>query len=194
MTKKKILPIAFAVMIMAQLYVPGKMIWDNEHIWTKGKSHRFITAPVDPVDVFRGKYIDLYIQGNMVPVEDEQEWENGEAVYGLLTVDSAGFTHVSSLMKEQPEKGVEYLKLFINYVSDYGENEVQIRFPFQRFYMEESKAYQAELSYNASARDTASTTYALVSILEGESVLKDVLIDGVPIKEVAEKTQEQTKP
>ncbi|MDW3194331.1 MAG: GDYXXLXY domain-containing protein [Cytophagales bacterium] len=194
MTRKTILLIAFALMIMAQLYVPGKMIWDNERVWVKGINHRFITAPVDPVDVFRGKYIDLYILENMVPVADKKAWENGQEVFGLLNVDSAGFTFVSSLLKEQPKPGVNYLKLTINYVPDYGENEVQISFPFQRFYMEESKAYQAELSYNASARDTTSVTYALVSILDGKFVLKDVLIDGVPIKEVAEKAQEQTNP
>ena len=52
--------------------------------------------------------------------------------------------------------------------------------------MEESKAYEAELTYRQSQRDTTKLTYALVSIKNGDAVLKDVLIDGISIKEIVE--------
>jgi hypothetical protein len=55
--------------------------------------------------------------------------------------------------------------------------------------MEEFKAFEAEQAYNASAQDSTITTYALVSILNGEAVFNDVLIDDVPIKEVVKKNK-----
>ena len=186
---------AFILMILGQWYVPGKMIRDRERILSQGTVHRFRTAPVDPVDIFRGKYIDLNFEGNMVPVEDAHEWEQGEEVYGLLSEDTAGFTVIHSLQKVAPKSQEEYLKLTVNYVPDYGRNEIQVNFPFERLYMEESKAYQAELSYLKSHQDdSTSTAYALVSILEGEAVIRDVMIDDVPIREVAQKALENTDP
>ena len=59
--------------------------------------------------------------------------------------------------------------------------------------MEESKAYDAELTYTQSSRDTNSVTYALVNIKNGESVLKDVMINGVPIREIVKQEQQNRK-
>ncbi len=194
MNRKRMTRFAFVLLIMAQLYVPGKMIWDNERIWLQGTAHHFKTAPVDPLDIFRGKYIDLFFEANMVEVANKSDWIEGEEVFGILTTDTEGYSSISTILKHRPEKGVEYLKVTIQYIPDYEQNTVQIRFPFDRFYMEESKAHHAELSYIAATRDTTSTTYALVSILEGASVIKDVLIDDVPISEVAESMRENTDP
>lgn len=198
MNRKTIVLIAFVLMALAQLYVPGKMIWDNERVWLRGTTHHFKTAPVDPTDIFRGKYIDLNYAGNIIKVDDEGDWTMGEEVFGELAIDPEGFSYISSLVKEEPDGDKEYLKLTVRYVPDYGHNEVHVNFPFDRFYMEESKAWPAELSYQEASRDTTSNTYAAVSILDGEAVLKDVLIDGVSIKEVArsmlENAEENTDP
>lgn len=194
MNRKRIFLIAFVLLVLTQLYVPGKMIWENEQVWSKGSTFKFKTAPVDPVDIFRGKYIDLYFQDNLIKVADESEWVIGEEIYGLLTLDDEGFSQVSRLVKEEPVNAKHYLKLEVNYVTHDGRNQLHIKYPFNRFYMEESKAYQAELSYNESRTDTTSTTYVLVNVLAGTAVIKDVLIDGIPIKEVAQASLDNTEP
>ena len=55
--------------------------------------------------------------------------------------------------------------------------------------MEESKAYNAELAYNESASDTNNITYALVSIRNGNAVVKDVIINGISIVQAAREYQ-----
>ncbi len=186
MYRQIVLPVVFVLMILAQLYVPGKMIWDSEQIWLQGTTHLFKTAPVDPVDIFRGKYINLYFQGTIIQVDDESEWVIGEQVFGLLVKDEAGFSQIEAVSKEKPQDGIDYITLSINYVTNDGKNKLHLDYPFDRFYMEETKAYQAELSYNESQRDSSSSTYVVVAIRDGDAVIKDVLINGVPIKEVAQ--------
>lgn len=56
--------------------------------------------------------------------------------------------------------------------------------------MEEIKAYEAELTYSRSQLDSSETTYALVSIRDGDAVLKDVLINEVSIKDIVRIKQE----
>jgi len=49
--------------------------------------------------------------------------------------------------------------------------------------LEETKAYDAETAYRKSQVDSNQVSYALVAIKNGESVLKDVLINEVSIKD-----------
>jgi hypothetical protein len=51
--------------------------------------------------------------------------------------------------------------------------------------MEEGKTYEAETAYREYNRDTIITkpAYALVAIKEGSAVLKDVIIEGISIKD-----------
>ncbi len=60
-----------------------------------------------------------------------------------------------------------------------------INYPFTRYYMEESKAKAAELAHRRSLRNDQEVTYALVNIKNGDAVLKDVMINGVSVKELA---------
>lgn len=187
---KTVILSAFIVLVLAQLFVPSKMIWDREDILETGKEYKFKTAPVDPTDPFRGKYITLRYQENTVEVEDISEWERGEPVYAYLSTDSAGFAKIDSVSKTKFEGNPNFLKTKIRFISRRS-NQLTLDFPFNRFYMEEFKAYDAELSYRESQLDSSKQTYALVRIKNGEAVLQDVLIDGVPIKEIVEDIKEK---
>lgn len=187
MQTKKIVLTVFALVIIAQLFVPAKMIFDREQILNEGTVLKFRTAPVDPYDPFRGKYITLNFKDDYFMVDDRSDWSSHEKIYAVLEKDSAGFARISNLKKEMPEGGKLYLETNVDYVS-YNEDKVMLDFPFNRYYMEESKAYEAELSYRDSQRDSLSVTWAVVSILDGQAVLKDVMIDGVRIEEVVEKS------
>ena len=174
----------FALVALAQLYVPAKMIWNQEGILKDGTEYKFKTAPVDPNDPFRGKYITLTFEENTVTVEDERNWSRGEEVYVLLTTNESGFAEIASVSKQSPDNLTDFVKAKVWFVSGEGGSRLTIDYPFNRFYMEESKAYDAEVTYRESQMDTTKTTYALVSIKNGDAVLKDVLIDGVPIREL----------
>lgn len=172
-------------MVLVQLYVPAKMILDRESIVHSGVAYKFKTAPVDPNDPFRGKYISLRFEEDLVEVDTTQSWFIGEAVFALMGTDEKGFAKIESLSKETPIGDKDFLKVIIKY-PPYGkkQNQARITIPFDRFYMEESKAYDAEVLSRMSFRDTSKTVYALINIKEGEGVLSNVFIDDVPIREV----------
>ena len=167
--------ILFVVMCLAQLAVPGKMIADYERLARTGTEYKFKTEPIDPADPFRGKYITLSFFADHV--HDTTDWSSGEVVNVVFKPDSAGFADVDRLMREEPDG--PYLQTTITYVdSGY---EVYFDLPFDRFYMEESKAQPAEDAYRQANRDTARTCYGLVHMGRGRAVITDVLIDGASV-------------
>jgi uncharacterized membrane-anchored protein len=191
MSSKKILLSVFILVALAQLYVPAKMIFDKEDTLETGIDYKFITAPIDPTDPFRGKYIILGYKDNVTIIDNEKDWVSGEIVYVFLKNDQNGFAKIKSVSKEKPTDSQDFLKAKLSAVSNDGTNKLTIYFPFDRYYMEESKASDAEEIYAKSLQDTTQLTYALVSIKNGDAVLKDVLIDGVSIKEIVKANQKK---
>ena len=183
----------FIVVILVQLYVPAKMIWDREDVLQTGREYKFKTAPVDPNDPFRGKYIILQFEEDLVPTSAGNNWERDEDIYVILSEDSNGFAQVASVLRQRPGEDQDFVKAKIGYVFGNGTDETEIEYPFERFYMEESKAPEAELTYAKSQRDTTKTTYALVRVKNGEAVLKDVMIDGISIVEIVKTNRANNK-
>ena len=193
MNSKGFLLIAFILAALVQLYVPAKMIWDNEVVLEKGEEYKFRTAPIDPSDPFRGKYIILNYSDNSVRVSEEKDWTEGESLYAVLKKDNSGFAQIKSVSKVEPRESDSFIEVKVAYVSGDGSNELTIDYPFDRFYMEESKAYDAEQAYRQSQLDSSKVTYALVGVQKGRAVLKDVLIDGVSIREIVIANQQREK-
>jgi uncharacterized membrane-anchored protein len=193
MTNKKILLSVFILVAIVQLYMPAKMILDREDILNTGKDYKFKTEPIDPNDPFRGKYITLRYEEDMIEIQNEADWVSGEIIYVFLTPDKEGFAKVQSVSKENGTNNQDFLKAKVNYVTSNGSNKLTIDYPFDRYYMEESKAYDAELTYRKSQLDTTEIAYAVVSIKDGEAVLKDVLINGVSLREIVIKERENKK-
>ncbi|MGD1889461.1 MAG: GDYXXLXY domain-containing protein [Cyclobacteriaceae bacterium] len=190
MPKKTILLIAFLLVALVQLYVPASMILDREAVLAQGTEYKFRTAPIDPNDPFRGKYITLSFEDTTVPIVNENDWVAGESVYALLTIDEHGFAQIQSVTKEQPADDQDFLSTTVSYVSSNGNRQLTLQYPFNRFYLEESKAPKAERVYWESLRETSQTTYALVAISDGEAVLKDVLINGISVRELADQSKD----
>ena len=188
MNNKKIVILVFILVALVQIYVPAKIIIDRAIVLNSGKEFKFRTAPIDPSDPFRGKYIDLYFNDNSVGIQNNKDWVNGETVFVLLATDSNGFAKLTSVSKNKPSGAQDYLIAKAGYVN-YNDSKLAIEFPFDRFYMEESKAFDAELAYRRISRDTNQVAYAVVNIKNGESVLKDVMIDGISIKEIVKQQQ-----
>ncbi|MGB0869912.1 MAG: GDYXXLXY domain-containing protein [Flavobacteriales bacterium] len=189
MNRKKILFALFILLALVQLSVPAKMILDREDLIKTGIEFKFKTAPIDPSDPFRGKYITLNYDEDKFYVLDEKEWKRGDVVYVSLSTDSLGFAKVKSVSKDVPTNHNAYVKAKVDYSFNNDDNRISIKYPFERFYMEESKAYDAELAYRASAREGKKEAYALINVKDGEAVLRDVLIEGVSIQKIVEHNQ-----
>ncbi len=174
--------ILFVFMCAAQWLVPAKMIYDSESVVLNGTVYKFRTQPIDPSDPFRGKYITLSFSANHVEVEPGDKWYNGEEAYVTFTTDSAGFAVPASISRNPPASG-PYLHTKTLY-PDFQEGPVPIELPFDRFYLEESKASEAEKVYWEAQRDSAQVAYGVVRIGAGKAVLTDVMINDRSIVEV----------
>ena len=181
---------AFVVVCLVQLGIPASMIISRENILKEGKEFKFVTEPVDPTDPFRGKYITLNYRDVVFETVTTLEWTYGETAYVQLSEDEEGFAKIAGVSKSVPAGAVPYLKATIRYANLTGKNTqlITIAYPFDRLYMEETLAPAAEQAYAEAARDTVSTTWALVRVKNGDAVLKDVLIDGVSIREIAQQS------
>lgn len=194
MKNKNSIIILFLFVVMAQLFVPAQMIYNQEDIINTGKIVKFQCEPIDPNDPFRGKYITLNFKESGIKVKNLKDWNRNETVFAKITTSQEGFAKIKSISKTEPTDNSIYLKLKINYIADYNnENTIYLDFPFNRFYMNENKAKNAEKVYAESTMDTTKIAYALVAAKNGEAVIKDVLIDNISIKELAKANNNTNK-
>lgn len=176
--------ILFVVVALAQIFVPLHMIVDKEDTLMSGAAYKFKTRPIDPTDPFRGKYITLQYEMDHFETRDST-YVVGEEIYIYLKNDEQGFAEVSQISKESLEVSKDYVTARVSY---YYDNKVNFHLPFNTFYMEETKAYDAELAYTEANRDSLpANVYALVYIKEDKAVLKDVYINDIPIQKYVEK-------
>lgn len=174
-------------MVLAQWYIPAQMIVEQQRIIKRGTPYLFQLRPVDPTDYFRGKYITLsYREDKGIRVEKER-FNKGMPVYACVSKDSLGYAVIDSVSLTIPDASIDYFETEVSRVyQNYKQREsefssMRIKFSFNRFYMEESKAPIAERKYNEVARDSTINIAGKVYLYEGKTQLDNVLIDGVPI-------------
>ena len=192
MNNKKMTLLIFILVAMAQLYMPAKVIYDQENLLNTGTEFKFKVAPIDPNDPFRGKYIIVYFEANTIEVENTDEWNSNEMVYINLATDNKGFAMIAGYSREKPQKG-HFLKVKVRHTVTTAKKNLIIEYPFERFYMEESKAATSEIIYNKSATDGSQIAYALVNVKKGEGIIKDIIINGMPIRNLAAKSSNYNK-
>ncbi len=178
--KTKHLFIAFVIVALAQAFVPVKMIYDSEMTEKEGAVYKFKTAPIDPNDPFRGKYVRLNYKMNSFTTIDSN-WVYNSSAYITLKKDKEGFASIASISHEAPNNTKDYI---IAKVQNYYSGEIHFDIGLDRYYMEESKAPEAERAYIEYSSDSLKKpAYALISVRDGKSVLQDVIIDDIPIRE-----------
>ena len=82
--------ILFILVVIAQWFVPMQMITEQEDVIATGKTLKFKTAPIDPYDAFRGKYIFLNFENNRVLATAETRKLNFNDEIFVTFKDSAG--------------------------------------------------------------------------------------------------------
>ncbi len=189
MNSKKIIWIAFALMVLLQFWVPASVIRKKQNILDNGRAFKFRTAPVDPSDYLRGKYVYLDFNRNSFFTRDTKEWKSGDEIYVDIGTDSAGFAKIIAINSDPKKAGKDHIKTTVSYMSYETGNgrEVHIDWPFDRFYMEESKAPLAEKAYNQSRMDSSIVSYALVKVKNGDAVIENLFINDQPIDEYIKK-------
>lgn len=176
----------FLLLALVQWAIPGNMIMEQETILKEGKAYNFETRPIDPADPFRGRYITLDFKENQFKMFKDSTWEeihNDQPIFVELGTDSAGFVKILNVHKTEPNADYLKVKDWYTWTDGNDTTRINLHYPFNRFYLEESKAPKAEEVYREARRDPSQQAWAVVKILNGQAVLEEVMLNGKPIIE-----------
>lgn len=164
--------VIFLVVALAQLSVPASVLWRRDQTLKHGRVWKFKTAPVDPVDAVRGRYIALRFDAEDVP-QAEQSITTA-SVYAVLKTDENGFAKIDHLSSTRVV-GDDVIK-----VETLGWwREIQhVRFPFNRYWVTEANAPAAEKAYFANSRRGNENAYVTVRVHNGDAGIEDLFIDN----------------
>lgn len=209
---KKHLYLTVAVIgIVAQFGVLGAMIVRRELALKHGAVCRFRTAPVDPFDAFRGKYVALDIEGARDGLLTDTRFETNQRVYLRIGTDTNGFSMIQGLAVK-PDASALWIKAQVSYSWDEyretpemtnavpavgavtrpdtrkvstGKYRTRFRMPFDRYYMDEALASEAENAYRDASRRERRDAVVIVRVWHGLTVIEGVEVGGKPIQDLA---------
>ncbi|TLM63957.1 MAG: hypothetical protein FDZ69_12030 [Deltaproteobacteria bacterium] len=170
---------AFLLVAAVQLAVPGYMIYEQETTLRMGSPYRFKTAPIDPYDPFRGRYVQLRIEASSTRAAEGEQIRPGDWVYVPLATDEDGFAQLLPASLTPPAQG-DYLLLKARYASG---SAVHLVLPFDRYYAEETVAPEIEAAYNRNSRREQRNAFIAVRVRAGKGVIEELFIDNLPVRE-----------
>lgn len=170
----------FLCVSFVQIITPFSMIIKRESVLKDGEQFKFKTAPVDPYDAFRGRYVALRLEENYVPAVKETKLNRGQTVYALIAVDSQGFAGFTAASAARPSDK-PYIQTKVLYVSG---GKVYLDLPIDRYYMEETAAVSAERMYQKHAQaPSAQDAYVMVRIKDGFAVIESLYVGAQTIED-----------
>lgn len=179
MSKQKKIFIFLSVIVIV-LTVPIYLSISSENLLNAGVEHeyKFRLRPVDPHDLMRGKYIRLTYPGiNQIDYADSTDVFNpGDVVYVSVKRDTGNFAQFEYAYSKPPSTS-NYFTTKVGYTARgrLFRRNMSILVPFDRYYLKEDYAKQAEDTYRELSRNE--NMYAIVVIKDGEHVLKDVYVN-----------------
>ena len=180
MPKRSLIICGLILLAGVQVAVAVSMIYRYETILKKGTPYRFKTAPVDPYDAFRGRYVHLSID-HSVPAPAANAFFPGQDVFVTISTDSDGFAKFSNISADPPVSG-DYLKTTVDYRAQ-RDQKVWIDIPFTRYYMNESLAPAAERVYAEHSRRGKQDAWVVVRIRNGRAAIDELYVAGRPISD-----------
>lgn len=180
--KPRVLFGIFVAVAVVQLAAPVGQIVKHEGILRNGTPYKFRTAPVDPYDAFRGRYVALNYADTVATSSGKMNYHS--LAYVALTQDEQGFATFGLLSPEPPATG-DYLR--VEYLWGNLTN-ATFRLPFDKYFMEETKAPKAEDAYRrfGNRRGETNDTYVVVRVKGGRGVIEELYIKDTPIRQFLE--------
>lgn len=172
---------AYAALAAIQIAVPLFMVAQREATLRHGRAYRFRTEPVDPADAFRGRYVQLDFGARRTRLPGAARYEHGQRLYAQLGEDEQGFARITSLSGTRPSTG-DWLRVRMGYSSD-------VMLPFDRYYMNERLAPQAETLYREHNRQGRRDAHAVVRVRGNSAALEELYVGGRPIAEALRETR-----
>lgn len=176
---KKIAFIVFAVILLS---VPLYLMINSERVLEDGHRHKIRLRAYDPFDPFRGKYLRLNYDNNVLC---DENLEKGEAIYITLEKDSLGFSHFAYGAGKPPENSTDYFKSTVLWRYD-GTATFKTD-NISKYFINEDKATPAETIVQNYQRNHPTQIYIAIRVLDGEIRLEDIYVEETPLLEFLEK-------
>jgi uncharacterized membrane-anchored protein len=166
--------IVFLVVAFAQLAVPGSLIWKREHTLRQGHIWKFRTAPVDPVDVFRGRYVALQFEIESQEIIPPPGLAYRQAVFVTLRQNAEGFAEIDQVSTSKPAG------------DDFFEGQLTgktVSMPFDKYWVTERDAPAAETAYRNLSRRGQQNAFVSVRVFRGDAAIEQLYLDNRPLAE-----------
>ncbi len=167
--------VIFIFVALAQLSVPATMIWQREHTLRVGRVWKFRTAPVDPEDAVRGRYIRLRFVAE--EFTQPRELTSTASVWAILKEGADGFAEIDHLADAPPSEN-NAIKVE---PASWQDGKQRVTFPFQQFWVTETNAPAAERAYAANSNRQKQNAYVTVRVRKGDAMMEQLYIDGQPL-------------
>lgn len=185
----------YLLAVGAALAYPVAKIISFEYPSVPPNIYMFETEIRDPYDPMRGRYVSLNFKQNRVclPGKNTRLLDWGRPCYAVLEANPDGTARIADLVTDvkQLPAGKDFLKVKYNYFAQDFDRKTKehektgahiIVLPFDRFYLNERLAPEAEKEVRESTR--RGKAFVRVKIYRnGNFALDDLLVDGQPILE-----------
>lgn len=162
------------LVVFAQLAVPGSLIWKREQTLRHGSVWKFRTAPVDPVDAFRGRYIALQFEIETHELHPPPDPELYQTVFVTFKLSSEGFAEIDQVSVAAPARD-DFITAQLN-----GN---RITLPFDKYWVTERDAPAAEAAYQNLSRRGNQNAYVSVRVFHGDAAIEQLYLDNQPLGE-----------
>jgi uncharacterized membrane-anchored protein len=166
--------IVFVLVAAAQLAAPASLIWKRERTLKEGHLWKFRTAPVDPVDAFRGRYVALQFEVETQQISPPPNSQYGETVFVTLRPDTEGFAAIDQILSSPPNNDAFMVAQL---------HGTTISLPFDKYWVTERDAPAAESAYRAQNTREKRNAFVTVRVFKGDAALEQLYLDGLPLGE-----------
>jgi hypothetical protein len=179
---------AFALVALAQLFVPWQMISKQSGFAESGVVYKFkIDAKIyegdnRPGATIRGKFIWLNFEADNIKIADKKEWTRQQSAYVKFTSDSLGFVKIASVTRTKPANSIEWVRARA-WIPWKDTTSLHLEYPFNRYYIKDTNPREIESIIKNGLGDSLKVNYLDVRIRENQFFVNDLLIDGVSFKE-----------
>jgi len=172
--------ILFALVSLAQWAAPLSQIFRYEQTLAKGTLIRLKCSAPDPYDPLRGRYLAVRPEQDDVALAKGTKLRSGQHAYATLKTGSDGLTTLGELFAEPPTSG-DYVGVTYSYWVT--ETTAHIEWPFDRFYLNEALAPEADKWFAESIRNSKGVV-AEVRVHDGTAVLENLTFDGQSFRDI----------
>ena len=166
----------FGLITITQLSVPAMMAWGRVQTLARGRVWKLKTAPIDPVDAVRGRYVMLRFDAEDKYRQPEQ-LKSIDALYAILKEGADGFAEIDHL-SFSASPGDSAMKVE---PGGFWDGQQRVVFPFHYFWLTEKNAPAAETAYRESSKRGQQNAFVTVRIRNGDAALEQLYIDNQPL-------------